>query len=490
MVRAPRRGLLLAIILTGYLLVLVDVSIVMVALPHVRDELHFSATALSWVQNAYTLAFGGMLLLGARVGDLVGRRTTFITGIGIFTVASLVVGLAQSPAMLIAARAVQGLGAATLAPATLALLSTAFPEGTERHRAMAAYGALGGIGVTIGLLLGGVFTDVLSWRVGFFINVPFGVAAMLAAPRFLPATAGRPGRVGVVGAVSSTLGAAALVFGIVHSAEAGWGDAATLVALVAGVVLLGLFVAGQARAEQPILPLRLFADRERAGAYAARFLFNGALLSSFYFLTLYLQGVSGYTLLKAGVAFLPQTLTAFAVASAVPALTRRLRGPLVAVIGTAAMVVTTAWLSRLGTHTAYLTGIALPMLFYGAAQGLSLSSLTTAGMAGVAHDDAGVAGGLVNVAHHLGGALGLGILTTLFASAGPAGAGPRELLADRVDLAFTGGIVLAALAVAVTALVWRSSRGSNAAPAASASPALDPKPSRDAAPVLREFATR
>ena len=166
MVGAPRRGLLLAIILTGYLLVLVDVSIVMVALPHVRDELHFSATALSWVQNAYTLAFGGMLLLGARVGDLVGRRRTFITGIGIFTVASLVVGLAQSPAMLIAARAVQGLGAATLAPATLALLSTAFPEGTERHRAMAAYGALGGIGVTIGLLLGGVFTDVLSWRVG------------------------------------------------------------------------------------------------------------------------------------------------------------------------------------------------------------------------------------------------------------------------------------------------------------------------------------
>ena len=203
----PRRGLVLAIILTGYLLVLVDVSIVMVALPHIRQQLHFSAAALSWVQNSYTLAFGGMLLLGARVGDLLGRRRTFVLGIGIFTVASLLVGLAQSPAMLLAARAVQGVGAATLTPSTLALLSTTFSEGAERHRAMAAYGSLGGIGVTIGLLLGGVFTGVLSWRVGFFINVPFGVAAMLAAPRYLPETARHSGRVELIGALSSTLGA-------------------------------------------------------------------------------------------------------------------------------------------------------------------------------------------------------------------------------------------------------------------------------------------
>ena len=486
MAAAPRRSLLLTIILTGYLLVLVDVSIVMVALPHVRDELHFSATALSWVQNAYTLAFGGMLLLGARVGDLLGRRRTFCIGIAIFTVASLAVGLAQSPTMLIAARALQGIGAATLAPATLALLSTAFPEGPERHRAMAAYGALGGIGVTIGLLLGGIFTDLLSWRVGFFTNVPFGIAAILAAPRFLPETARQRGRVELGAALSSTLGAAALVFGIVHSADAGWTDRVTLAALAAGVVLLVVFVATQARSAQPILPLRLLADRERAGAYAARFLFNGALLSTFYFLTLYLQGVSGYSPLQAGVAFLPQTLMAFAVAAAVPSVSRRFSTPIVAVIGTAGMVISSIWLSRLGTHTVYLTGIALPMLFYGAAQGLSLSSLTTAGMAGVAHEDAGVAGGLVNVAHHLGGALGLGILTTIFASTTLDGASTRELLAHGVDAAFVGASVLALLAVAVTVLVARTSRPSTQPKGA----VLGPPVCLQAAPAPEELAAR
>jgi EmrB/QacA subfamily drug resistance transporter len=453
-----RRGLLLTIILTGYLLVLVDVSIVMVALPHIRSELHFSATALSWVQNAYTLVFGGMLLLGARIGDLLGRRRTFVIGIGIFTVASLLVGLAQSPPMLLAARAVQGLGAATLAPSTLALLSTTFAEGEERHRAMAAYGALSGIGVTIGLLLGGVCTDLLSWRIGFFINVPIGIAAMLAAPRYLPETARHPGRVELTGALSSTLGAAALVFGIVHSADAGWGNSTTLATLAIGLGLLAFFIADQARSAQPILPLRLFADTERAGAYAARFLFNGALLSTFYFLTLYLQGVSGYTPLQAGLAFLPQTIAAFAVASRVPALTRRLSTPLVAVIGVALMVIAMAWLSRLSAGTAYLTGIALPMLLYGAAQGLVLSALTTAGMAGVAAKDASAAGGLVNVSHHLGGALGLGILTTVFATATAAGVGPHELLAHRADAAFTGAVVITFIALLVTGLVARSAR--------------------------------
>lgn len=458
MAMQTRRGLLLVVILIGYLLVLVDVSIVMVALPHIRDQLHFSATALSWVQNAYTLAFGGMLLLGARLGDLIGRRRTFVIGIGIFTFASLLVGLAQSPAMLLTARVLQGIGAATLAPSTLALLSTTFSKAPERHRAMAAYGSLGGIGVTIGLLLGGVFTGLLSWRVGFFVNVPFGIAAMLAAPRYLPETERHSGRVDLAGALSSTLGAALLVFGIVHSADAGWGAPTTLVAVGAGLALLTFFITNQVRSPNPILPLRLFAHRGRAGAYAARFLFNGALLSSFYFLTLYLQGVSRYSPLQAGIAFLPQTVAAFTVATTVPRLTRRVGTPLVAVLGVALMVIATVWLSRLSAHTAYLTGVALPMLFYGAAQGLALSSLTSAGMAGVASEDAGVAGGLVNVAHHLGGALSLGILTTVFAAASASGAGPQELLAHRVSAAFTGATVLTLIAVLVTGLVAHSAR--------------------------------
>jgi EmrB/QacA subfamily drug resistance transporter len=454
---AGRRPLVLAVVLMGYLLVLIDASIVMVALPHVRDDLGFSATALSWVQNAYTLAFGGLLLLGARVGDLVGRRRTFVAGIALFTVASLGVGLAQTPAELIAARAVQGVGAATLAPATLALLSTSFPDPAGRARAMAAYGALGGVGVTIGLLLGGVLTDVLSWRVGFFVNVPVGVAAILAAPRLLPESEPHAGRLELAGALSSTLGATLLVYGIVRSADAGWTDTLTVAAVAAGLALLAFFVADQARSAQPIMPLRLLADRERAGAYAARFLFNGVLLSSFYFLTLYLQGVHGYSPLEAGLAFLPQTLVAVAAgALIVPRLIRRVGSERVAVVGIAAMALTAAWLSRLSVGTGYVTGVALPMVLYGLAQALTLSSLTTAGMAGVATADAGVAGGLVNAAHHLGGALGLGILTTVFASAGSSGAAPHELLAHRVGAAFAGGTVLALVAFAVTVLVARA----------------------------------
>jgi predicted MFS family arabinose efflux permease len=322
---------------------------------------------------------------------------------------------------------------------------------------MAAYGSLGGIGVTIGLLLGGVFTDWLSWRVGFFVNVPVGIVAMLAARRFLPETGRHEGRLEITGALSSTFGATLLVYGIVRSADTGWTDTITLATLAAGVALVALFVGDQARSDHPIMPLRLFADSERAGAYAARFLFNGVLLSSFYFLTLYLQGVSGYSPLQAGVAFLPQTIVAFAAgALIVPRLTRRLGTSAVAVAGVAAMVVTTAWLSRLSIGTPYVTGVALPMIFYGIAQALSLGSLTTAGMARVGPHDAGVAGGLVNVTHHLGGALGLGILTTVFAAAGSTASDPHELLADRVSAAFTGGTVIALVALAVTALVART----------------------------------
>src|SRR5947209_8982434 len=208
------RGLVLAMILAGYLLVLIDVSILMVALPRIHQDLGFSPTSLSWAQNAYTLTFGGLLLLGARAGDRVGRRRTFIAGIALFAIASLAVGAATSPLWMIAARAVQGVGAALLAPSTLALVSTSFPEGPQRTRAMAAYGALAGIGTSVGLILGGALTQLISWRVGFFLNVPVGIAAILAAPRLLEETDPHPGRLELIGALSSTLGVSALVYGI------------------------------------------------------------------------------------------------------------------------------------------------------------------------------------------------------------------------------------------------------------------------------------
>ncbi|MBV8998127.1 MAG: MFS transporter [Solirubrobacterales bacterium] len=403
---------------------------------------------MSWAQNAYTLTFGGLLLLGARVGDLLGRRRTFIAGIAVFAAGSLAVGASQSAPWMIAARAMQGVGAALLAPSTLALLSTSFPEGPQRTRAMAAYGALAGLGTSVGLILGGALTQLLSWRVGFFLNVPIGIAAILAAPRLLEETAPHAGRLELTGALSSTLGVSALVYGIVHSAAAGWTDPVTLGALLAGLVLVGVFVSDQRRSPQPVMPLRLFADRQRAGAYAARFLFNGALLSFFFFMTQYLQGVRGATPLQAGALFLPVTAAASAAATATPRLVKRAGNPLLAILGCAAMLIGTAWISRLSASTGYLTGLLAPMIIFGIGQGLGLSTLTTAGMAGVGTRDAGVAGGLVNVSHHTGGALGLGLLITIFAAAGR---GARQaLLADRVSAALTGAAALLALALLVT----------------------------------------
>jgi MFS family permease len=277
---AIRTQAVLAIVLVSYTMIVLDISIVITALPKIHYALGFSATALSWVQNAYLLAFGGLLLLGARAGDVVGRRRMFIIGLGLFTLASVAVGTAQSEAWMIAARAVQGVGAAILAPSTLALLQTSFREGPERTRAVAYYAAVAGVAATVGLVVGGMFAGWLSWRVGFFINAPIGIAMMLAAPRYLPETERRRGRLDVPGAASSTLGMVALVYGIVRSADTGWADPTTLVTVAGGLLLLAAFVAIERRAPRPIMPLRLFSSRQRAGAYAARLLFLGAMRPS------------------------------------------------------------------------------------------------------------------------------------------------------------------------------------------------------------------
>lgn len=309
---------ILAVILGSYFMIVVDISIVIAALPAIRTELGFAATELSWVQNAYTLAFGGLLLLGARAGDILGRRRMFVIGLALFTGASLVIGIAPSPTWLLTARVLQGIGAATLTPSTLALLSTEFPEGPERTRAISAYAAVEGIGASFGLVLGGVLTDLLSWRVGFLINVPIGIAILIAAPRLLAETKRSPAKFDIIGALTSTLGMSAQVYGIVRSATAGWTDAVTLTSVLTGVALLALFVLFKSRARQPIMPLSLFADRERAGAYAARVLFLGAMVTFWFFTAQFLQNVAGFSPLLAGIAFLPTTLVNFATATAVP----------------------------------------------------------------------------------------------------------------------------------------------------------------------------
>jgi EmrB/QacA subfamily drug resistance transporter len=478
---APNAAAVLAIILACYLMIVLDISVIIAALPKIHRALHFSPTGLSWVQNAYTLTFGGLLLLGARAGDLLGRRRMLVAGISLFTLASLAGGLAPSAAWLLGARAVQGIGAAIAAPSTLALLTTTFREGHARTRAIAYYSAVAGGGGSVGLVLGGVLTDWLSWRWGLFINVPVGVAVILLAPRILPETQRRPGRFDLTGAVTSTLGMTALVYGFVRAASDGWGDRGTLASFIAGAALLAGFALTELRAEHPITPLHLFANRQRSGAYAARVLVTGAMFSTFFFLTQFLQGVGGYSALQAGLAFLPMTAVMFAMGRLVPMLTPRFGSSRLLMGGLVLAVGGLTWLTRVSDGMHYFPGIAVPLALLGVGIGIAFTPLTAAGIAGVAPEDAGAASGLLNVAQQLGGSLGLGILITVFASATRsaaqhplAGASARaeasHELAHAVATSLTGSAVLLTLALAVVVVVMRR-------PAAAPAPAPLAQPS-------------
>ncbi len=356
----------LAIVLTSYLMIVLDISIVVTALPQMQAGLGFTGAGLSWVQNAYTLTFGGLLMLGARAGDLLGRRRMFIVGLGLFTLASLAVGLAESASWLIGARAVQGVGAAILAPSTLALLSTTFPKGPQRTRALGWYGATAGIGASIGLVAGGLLADWVSWRVGFFINLPIGLLLMWGARRYIAETAPRTGRLDLGGAVLSTLGMLGLVDGLVHVGSGGWRRAASIGPLAAGILLLALFLLNEARTSQRILPLRLFASRPRATASGTRVLFLGGMIGFWFYITQYLQGVLGMRPMQAGLAFLPATLVNFAVALAVPRLTKRFGNARLMAGGLTLALLGMAWLGQLGADRPYLMGVALPMVLIGA----------------------------------------------------------------------------------------------------------------------------
>ncbi len=443
----------LAVILGCYLMIILDISVVITALPSIHQDLHLSTTGLSWVQNAYTLTFGGLLLLGARAGDILGRRQVFVAGIALFTFASMLGGLAQSPAWLLGARALQGIGAAIAAPSTLALLTVSFAEGPARTRAVAWYSAVAGAGGSIGLLLGGLLTSWISWRCGLFINVPLGAALIWLAPRYLPETPRRSGRFDLAGALSSTIGMTALVYGLVRAAEDGWGDSLALASFAAAVLLLAYFVTNERRAAQPITPLRLFSSRRRIGAYLARILVVGAMYSTFFFLTQYLQGVQGYGALEAGSAFLPMTLSVFAMVRVVPRIAARVGEARVLAAGLTIALVGMLWLSQISPDADYLTQMAAPLILLGVGMGSALTPLTTAGMAGVADQDAGAASGLINVAHQLGGTLGVGALITVFAAASAGGG--AQALAEGVPTVLEGAAILIALALTTVLGVMR-----------------------------------
>ncbi|HEY2958699.1 MAG TPA: MFS transporter [Actinomycetota bacterium] len=482
--RGNHPGLALAIIAGAQLMVVLDATIVNIALPHIGQALHFSTTSLSWVLNAYTLTFGGLLLLGGRAGDVLGRRRVFVAGILLFSLASLLGGLATSAAWLLAARALQGAGAAIASPTALALITTNFAEGPARNRAFGVFAAVSGSGAAVGLLAGGMLTSWLSWRWVLFVNVPIGIVLALLARRYVNESEPQPGRFDLAGALTSTAGMTALVYGFIRAAQEGWSDAGTIASFAAAAVLLAAFFLVETRTRQPITPLHLFRDRNRAGSYAIMLALSASLFGMFFFLTLFVQEVLGYSPLKAGLAFLPVTaaliLTAQFASRTVPRFGPR---PLMAT-GAVLAVVGLAWVSQISVNSGYLDGILGPMMVFGFGMGLLFVPLTIVAVSGVERHESGAASSLLNVMQQVGGSLGLSILVTVFGTASRnearnqlahflADATPQlraqfaqtrqlpaqyaaNVLAHGISTAFLMAVAFAALALAVSLVVVRT----------------------------------
>jgi EmrB/QacA subfamily drug resistance transporter len=424
--RRPAAALIL--VLCAQLMVILDMTVVNVALPSIEHGLHFSATSLSWVLNAYALTFGGLLLLGGRAGDILGRRRVFLTGIALFTLASLAAGLATGPGWLIAARAVQGVGGAIASPAALALVVSAFPEGGSRNRAMALYAAIASGGASLGLVLGGVITQWASWRWAFFINLPVGIAVAACTPVFLTETPRQPGHFDLAGAATSVTGMVALVYAFIRAASAGWSDPVALAAFMLAVAGLAAFILIETRAAQPVTPLRLFADGQRAASYLARLLLVGGMFGMFFFATQFLQVVLHFSPVRAGAAFLPTTVLIFGVSRLAARLLGRFPPVPLAMAGIVPVIAGMAWLSRISAATTYVPGVLGPMILFGIGMGLAFVPLTTAALAGVAAADSGAASSMVNVTQQVGGALGLAVLVTVFGQASRAAGGHQPLV--------------------------------------------------------------
>ncbi|MEU9171450.1 MFS transporter [Streptomyces sp. NPDC048420] len=461
---STRLGTTLLVIVTAYLMVGIDSTVVNVALPDIQQDLGFSPTALSWVLNSYTLAFGGLLLLGGRVGDIVGRRRTLMTGVLLFAGSSLLGGLATDSAWLLAARSLQGVGAALIAPSTLALITTGFPEGPRRHHALSVYSAMAGIGASVGLVLGGMLTDWASWRWALLINVPVGIAVASALPRFAAETPRHAGRFDLAGALTGTAGTTSLVYAFIRVSESGWSDPQALLGFTTAAALLAGFLLVEAKAEQPILPLRLFADRDRAGAYLGVMLLPAGMFGAFYFLTLISQQALDYSPLRAGLAFLPMTLAMFSTVRLVPRLLQRLGAKPVLLTGMALVSGAGTWLWRLDPSDGYLSGLLGPLLLLGVGVALSLMPLNATILARVGAREAGAASGLLQTFQWLGGTLGLSILVTVYGTATRHSTGsPSRTLVEGSSHAFGASALIALAALLVCGAVIRGNRPKGAA---------------------------
>ncbi len=415
-----RRWLGLALLCSAFFMVVLDVAIVNVALPSIAADLDFSPRSLQWVVSAYALTFGGLLLLGGRAADVLGQRQTFVGGVAVFALASLLAGLAWSPAILIAARSLQGIGAASMTPAALSILMTTFPDGAERNKALGAWGAVGASGGTIGLLIGGALTQTVGWTWIFLLNVPIGAAVIAVTPALLakrpPAASKR--RFDLAGATSVTAALSLLVYAVVDANAAGWGSVRTISLLAVSALLLAAFTVVERRAAAPLLPFRIFRVGIVLGSNVASTLFGAGLFGMFFVITLYLQRVLGYSPLEAGLAWLALSVTALLASAAGARLVTRVGARIPLVSG---LSITTAglWLlSRLPQDARYVHDVMPALAVAGLGIGLAFVTLSIGALEGVDEADAGLASGLVNTTQQIGGALGVAVLSTVALSDG------------------------------------------------------------------------
>jgi len=461
----PNRWLVLVIVCVAQFMVVLDATVVNVALPSIQHSLHFSFSDLQWIVNAYTLVFGGFLLLGGRASDLIGRQTLFIAGVIVFTVASAINGLADSSSVLIAGRALQGLGGALVSPAALSIVTTTFDEGAERTKALGVWSAIAAGGGAVGLVVGGFLTETLSWRWVFFINLPIGVAAALLAFRYVPNSRAseRPSTYDTAGAVTVTGGLLVLVYALVKAQSYGWGSAKTLGLFAVAVGLLALFVVIEQRSAAPLIRLGIFRMRSLSGANAAMLLVLAGLFAMFYFASLYQQEILGYKPLKAGLAFVPFALGIVVGAGLSQTLIRRIGVRAVTYVGIVLGALGLLYFARVPVHGTYVKDILPMIIVVSIGMGMTFVPCTLLATTNVDPSDAGLASGLLNTSQQVGGALGLAVLSTLASTrtSHVLGSGPTtvaERTAAQVSgyhIAFLAGAAMLALAGVILAATVR-----------------------------------
>jgi EmrB/QacA subfamily drug resistance transporter len=477
-----RRWIALVLLCFAQFIVVLDASIVNVALPSIGEGLDFSQENLAWVVNAYVLTFGGFLLLGGRMADLLGRRRVFISGLLLVAAASLAAGFATTEGQLIAARAAQGLGAAIISPAALSIVTTIFRDGAERNKALGAWGAVAGAGGAAGVLLGGILTDSLGWEWVLWVNVPVALAVAALSPRLIAESRSESAtrHFDAAGAVSVTAGLSILVYAIVDATDAGWGSLQTLGLIGVAAALLAAFIAIERRSKAPLMPFSIFRLRTLTGANVVGLLVGASLFSMFFFITLYMQQVLDYSAIKAGLSYLPLAVSIIVASGVASQLVTRIGFKPVLAIGMAMIAGALLWFSQVSVGGGFLSDVLGPSLLAAAGLGFAFVTTTIAAVSGVREQEAGLASGLINTSQQIGGALGLAVLATIansrtdsvMASAGGDPSALANALTEGFQSAFLGGAAIALLGLVLTLVLIRN-RDSRAHVALGAAPSAE-----------------